>query len=75
MVKWFQEVIEMVARPRKEDQVKLTLSMPETLVMQAKIHAIEQRKTLSGLIEDLLREELGKKSLRAAEEGEPYRTT
>ena len=65
----------MVARPRKEGQVKLTLSLSEKIVMQAKIHAIEQRTTLSGLIEELLREELGKKFLRAAEEGEPYRTT
>ena len=65
----------MVARPRKEDHVKLTLTMSETVIMQAKIHAIEQRTTLSDLIEGLLRSELEKKFLRAAEKGEPYRTT
>ena len=65
----------MVARPKGEDKVKLTLTLPEDVIMQAKIHAIEQRKTLSGLIEELLRKELGKKFLRAAEPGEPYRTT
>ena len=65
----------MVARPKGEDKVKLTLTLPEDVIMQSKIHAIETRRTLSGLIEDLLRAELGKKFLRAAEEGEPYRTT
>ena len=65
----------MVARPKGEDKVKLTLTLPEDVIMQGKIHAIEQRTTLSGLIEELLRKELGKKISRAAEEGEPYRTT
>lgn len=65
----------MVGRPRGEDRVKITLSLPEAVVMAAKIHAIEQRKTLSGLIEELLRKELEKKHLCAAEEGDSYRTT
>lgn len=48
----------MVARPRKEGQVKLTLTLQESIVMKAKIYAIEQRQTLSGLVEELLREKL-----------------
>ena len=57
----------MAPRPRKEGLVKLTLSLNERVVLNAKIHALEQRKTLSGLIEELLRAELGKKFLRVAE--------
>ena len=48
----------MVARPKKEGQVKLNLSLPETVVMKSKIYAIEHKKTLSGFIEELLRERL-----------------
>lgn len=48
----------VVARPKKEGQIKLTVSLPETLSMKAKIYAIENRMTLSGLIEKLLRERL-----------------
>ena len=76
MVKCSQEVIYlMVARPKGPDKIKLSLMLPEDVIMQAKIHAIEQRTTLSDLIEGLLRSELEKKFLRAAEKGEPYRTT
>ena len=49
----------LVARPKKEGQIKLNVSLPEDLVMKAKIYAIENRKTLSGVIEELLRDRLG----------------
>ena len=49
----------LVARPKKEDQIKVNVSLPEDVVMKAKIYAIENRKTLSGVIEELLRDRLG----------------
>ena len=48
----------MAARPRKEDQVKVNISLPDDVLMKAKVFAIEHRQTFSGLIEELLREKL-----------------
>ena len=49
----------LVARPKKEGQIKLNVSLPEDVVMKANINAIENRNTLSGVIEELLRDRLG----------------
>jgi hypothetical protein len=51
----------MVARPKKEGQVKVTISLPDSVILKAKIYAIENRKTVSGLIEELLKREIGTK--------------
>lgn len=49
----------MAARPRKEEHIRLNISLPEEIVMKSKIYAIEHRQTFSGLVEELLRERLG----------------
>ena len=51
-------VVNIVARQKKEGAVKLTLNMNEDVIIRAKIFALENKRSLSDLVEELLREKL-----------------
>ena len=53
-----KEVIYIVARQKKEGAVKLTLHMNEDVIIRAKIYSLENKRSLSDLVEELLREKL-----------------
>ena len=46
---------DIVARQKKEGAVKLTLFLNEEVIIKAKIYALENKRSLSDIVEDLLR--------------------
>ena len=49
---------DIVARQKKEGAVKLTLFLNQEVIIKAKIYALENKRSLSDIVEELLKEKI-----------------